>query len=456
MKRFTILLIALYAVLGLSAQVISVSEALQIASALDSGEATDESYTIEGYVNVIQKNDFNTSYNNMEFWIADTRGSAGGNVMGALLVYRGRPDRELVVGDKVRVVSTLKNYNGTLETGIQNAPVTWLESAPIDPVPDPDTLRGNLRVCGQNLENYYFNLNTGRGNYTPEEFADKTRKIVNAILTIDADIYAFCELEANEIVLAQLVDSVNARVEGTPYTYVSDGISTTWSPNQDNNIKSGFVYRRDKVKTVGGSNSGSPGGYYSRTMRIQVFEHLASHEQFTLSMNHFKAKDSSSDAGESQRLSNANNLMSALNKYAYDPDILILGDLNCEVGEAPLNIIENAGYEEQILLYDPSAYSHCYGGGELIDHAYANSSMAEQIVNAYVVHISAYRCNASVPQSASYSDHDPYVVELALGEEMAVENVHAKTMVRKTIESGQLLLTLPDGSTYNVMGIRVR
>lgn len=253
------------------------------------------------------------------------------------------------------------------------------------------------------------------------------------------------------------MDSVNARVEGTPYTYVSDGISTTWSPNQDNNLKSGFVYRRDKVKTVGGSNPGSPGSaYYSRTMRIQVFEHLASKEQFTLSMNHFKAKDSSSDAGESQRLSNANNLMNALNRYAYDPDILILGDLNCEVGEAPLNIIENAGYEEQILLYDPSAYSHCYGGGELIDHAYANSSMAAQIVNAYVVHISAYRCNASVPQSASYSDHDPYVVELSMGEQTAVEQLSSTIKVRKTIESGQLILTLPDGSAYNTMGIRVR
>lgn len=318
--------------------------------------------------------------------------------------------------------------------------------------------RTGIKVCAQNLENYYFNLNTGRGNYTPAEFQEKTGKIVNAMLAIDADIYAFCEVEANPIVLEQLADSFNVRVEGTPFVPVSDGIYTTWSEENDYNIKSGFIYRTDRVKTIGQSKPGTPGnGYYAHTMRIQVFEDLETHEQFTLSMNHFKAKDKSYDQGESKRINNANNLMSALSNSSLDPDILIMGDLNCEVGEAPLNIIENEGFEEQLLRFDPNTYSHCYGDGELIDHVYANSSMAEYVQDAYVVHVSAYRCNPSLSWYDSYSDHDPYVVELSFAEDLSpLENVSTPLRAQKTIESGQLILTLPDGSAFNIMGIRVR
>ena len=318
--------------------------------------------------------------------------------------------------------------------------------------------RKGLRVCAQNLENYYFNLNTGRGNYTPAEFREKTQKIVNAMISIDADIYAFCEVEANPIVLEQLADSFNVRVEGTPFTAVYDGIYTEWSEENDYNIKSGFIYRTDRVKTIGQSKPGTPGnGYYSHTMRIQVFEDLDSHEQFTLSMNHFKAKDSSYDQGESKRINNANNLMSALSSTSLDPDILIMGDLNCEVGEDPLNIIEVEGFAEQLLRFDPNTYSHCYGGGELIDPVYANSSMAEYVQDAYVVHVSAYKCNPSLSWYDSYSDHDPYVVELSFVEDdTPIENVTTPVRAQKTIESGQLILTLPDGSAFNVLGIRVR
>ena len=82
-------------------------------------------------------------------------------------------------------------------------------------------------------------------------------------------------------------------------------------------------------------------------------------------------------------------------------------------------MLVNAGYEEQLLKYDPNAWSHCYGSGELIDHVFANASMANQIVNAYVKHVSAYKCNPSVTSAQSWSDHDPYVVEIDLAAEPA-------------------------------------
>jgi len=452
------MLAALLFVTGVFAQTITVAQALQNAASLSQGQTSTETYTIEGYVTVITENALDT-HGNMTFWIADSRGSAASNSAGALQVYRGRPDRELAEGDKVRVVSPLKNHYGTLETGQANAPVTWLESAPSDPGQSQgqEMVTGSLRICAQNLENYYFNYNTGRGNYTRAEFAAKTRKIVNNMIAIDADIYAFCEVEAQPEVLVQLADSMNARVSGTPYVAVADNINDPWYANTNNNIKSGFIYRKDKIKLYGNNNSGSSQNYYKQTMRIQNFEVISSKEQLALSMNHFKAKLPDAASTNTDRVANANQLMSSLKNYAYDPDILILGDLNCEVGEDPLNIIENAGYEEQLLKYDANAFSHCNGGArQLIDHVYANASMAAQIVNAYVKHVSAWKCNTSVLESDSYSDHDPYVIEINLNSSQDIPQLSSPVRAKKTIESGQLILTLPDGSRYNVMGIKVR
>ena len=410
------LIIALFSVCvtGMYAQAITVAEALAIGNALAHNTSTAESYTIEGYVNVISENSFNTDYNNMTFWIADTRGTAGSSAAGALQVYRGRPNVELQVGDKVSVTAQIKRYYNTIETTPYNAPVTWLESGN---VPTMDTIKGSLRICAQNLENYYVNYTESeRPSYnTVEGFNEKTRKIVSNMLAIDADIYAFCEVEAKPEVLQLLADSMNAKAGLVGiYEPVSDNIDYDFGDGVDNHIKSGFIYRTDRVATVGSNTSAVYSGYYANTMRIQAFRQLSNGEKLVVSLNHFKAKDSSSDKGESMRITNANNLVTALGKATADPDILVLGDLNCEYGEEPLDIIMNAGFEEQILRFDSVAYSHCFDGGELIDHALANESMANQIVCAYVKHVSAYKCNASVTQEMSYSDHDPYVVEINL------------------------------------------
>ena len=452
----------LFCIMSVLAQALTVAQALVIGETLKDGASTTEEYTIEGFVNVITDNSFNTTFNNMTFWIADSPGSAQSNSAGAFLVYRGRPNQELEVGDRVSVVTKLKNYSGTIETTPFNVPVTWLEPLPEEPIAVPDVGPCRLKIFGQNVLNYYFNYNTGRGNYTPEEFAEKTRKMVDAMITVDADIFALCEVEAQEIVLKQLVDSMNKRVEGDIYAVVSDGINVEWDATYNNNIKSGFIYRKDKVKTYGSNYGATTVTYYKNTQRIQTFQELSTGERFTLSMNHFKSKVSGSDE---DRVKNANYILSGLNSYYYrDADILILGDLNCEVGEEPITILQNAGYEEQLLKYNTSPYSYCYSGqGILIDHALANSTMAAQITGAGIYHITT-ECGADAYKNvdARYSDHDPYVIGLCLGSgeckndtPTSIENRSIEPHAIKTIENGQLIITLPDGSRYNVVGIRI-
>lgn len=285
--------------------------------------------------------------------------------------------------------------------------------------------REGLRVCGQNLQNYYYNYATSsRPKYNDDAGrAAKTYKIMDGMFAVNADIYAFCELEAKPIILKQLVDSLNKRVGKTRYAYVVEDIDED-PDTYDNNLKSGFVYRLDKVKTIGESSAASSYAYYKNTMRIQTFEELASGERFVLSMNHFKAKDSSEDAGDQQRQNNANSLVYALSKAFPDPDVLVLGDLNCTITETPLTIIKNAGFEEQLLRFDENTWSHCYySTAELIDHVFANASMAKQVVDAQVKHICT-TCNGySGNYSTSYSDHDPYYVDLELASTSECEDL---------------------------------
>lgn len=325
------------------------------------------------------------------------------------------------------------------------------------PVAIPDAGNGRLRVCGQNLRNYYYNYTEStRPDYNDEEgFNDKTARIVQSMLWLEADIYAFNELEACPEVLEHLAGQMNETAGTTVYTAVSDGINIS-SAEAGNNIKSGFIYRTDKVKPYKSNYAGSTQQYYKNTMRIQAFEELATNERFTLSMNHFKAKDSSSDQGNSMRVTNATRLLEALGGL-WDPDVLIMGDLNCEYGEEPLTMIVNAGYAEQILRYNGnSAYSHCYNGGELIDHVFANPSMAGQITGVGLYHIST-NCGANYPQywEYKYSDHDPYIVGINLGIGSALENTEAmKSDAKKVMLDGRLYIIVGE-AVYDVTGRKV-
>ena len=323
---------------------------------------------------------------------------------------------------------------------------------------EEESQRGRLRVCGQNMRNYYINYdnyNSSRANYDHAAFAQKTARIVDAFLEIDADIYAMCEVEACELVLTQLADSLNKYAGEVRYAAAKDGINVKWD-SYDNNIKSGFLYRVDKVKPYRNNTQASSWNYYKNTMRIQAFEELATGERFVLSMNHFKAKTGS--GGEQTRKDNANHLLNALKKSLGDPDILIMGDLNCELGEEPLNMLENAGYMEQLVRFDEEAYTHCYSGGELIDHVFANESMSTQIVGAQIFHICTTWCGDYDNYSTTYSDHDPYAVELNLGDHEGIETVTGDGLQvtgQKILLDGRIYILIGE-DLYDILGQKVQ
>lgn len=329
------------------------------------------------------------------------------------------------------------------------------------PVDIPDVGNARLHIVGQNAENYLNNLDASNSSCsTQAEFEKKTLKIANVFLALDADIIAICEVEANDQILGYIVDALNDLTSSNDYSYVSDNINVSNAGTGYQALKSGFIYRSTKVTPVGGVSSPYYSGEYYRRLRIQAFKENLTEEKFVLSMNHFKAK-SGSDQGESTRIQNASELIETLGYITTDPDILIMGDLNAYMGEDPINNLENAGYEEQLTVYDPNAYTYNYYGElGILDHCMANESMAAQITGAYAYHINTATRNKNSQNYDlyHYSDHDAVVVGVNLGGELPTpdgcETIDSTVPARKVLRNGQLFIEI-EGQTYTITGLRI-
>ena len=272
-------------------------------------------------------------------------------------------------------------------------------------------------VIGQNVENFYYSLDL-EGNSDAKRQA-KMDAIINAYFPSDnsvatADIYAFCEVECSDEIMQYIASSFKAKT-GLNFQASLDGMTYNKSYYTTGLIKCGFVYNADKIEAVSDNvTTAIDYAAYTERMRMQTFKSKASGECFTLSMNHFKAfskNQSEWDNDREKRLNNAIALLKGLND-ADDPDILIMGDLNSEMGEACLTKLVDAGYEEQLIKYaGATAWTHCYGGGEIIDHVFANNTMAQQVTDVEVK--AANYCSVNIEDQA-FSDHNFYVVTLDL------------------------------------------
>ncbi len=307
-----------------------------------------------------------------------------------------------------------------------------------------------ITVVGQNVQNFFYSLDRTRtttnavvlSNYNTEEGRTvKLNAIVGALAPYKADIYTFNEVEAKPEAM-QLIATVMSQKTGLQYQAIDDGFDYDLNDPDNANgvIKSGYIYNTATIKPHGESYATGWGFAYQRQMRLQTFEQVATGERFALSINHFKAggeydEDNNGVTNREKRINNMTDLLQALGS-ALDPDILVVGDLNSMVGEECLNMIEKAGYEEQILKYAGSeAYTHCFNGGEIIDHVYANNTMAQQVTDVKVLPI-ANPCSVNV-ETKAYSDHNPYLVELDL---KYIDNGFSFVKSTSVIDGGEYLM----------------
>ena len=290
---------------------------------------------------------------------------------------------------------------------------------PADRLPRPH--KGELRIVGANIENYFADL----GGYahkrtSPEQQALKTRKLVQAMRAMHADIFALCEMQVGDKAPLMLLKELNRH--GDYYAFVALPIA-----NADR-IGGCFIYNKARVRPYAqplSAYSDTTDHYHARMFALG-FEEMASGEKLIISLNHLKSKRPGRTQYDTnqRRMQNTDSLLTMLPKaiaYYDDADILLLGDYNCYTQEQPIQTIVRAGYADLLPLGGATHYSYSYKGeAGYLDRCFASPSMALQIVRVQPWHINAdwyYQHGAYKRKDKTlhrYADHDPIIVDIKL------------------------------------------
>ncbi len=334
--------------------------------------------------------------------------------------------------DTIRLGATLTHLTA-LVTGERhirvNQDATFANN--MRPTSRPNVGNARLILCSANLEYYCPEWQGSYGAESDAEFATQHLKLMKALTNINADLYAFAELQQGRVALDSIVRGLNARTVPERYAYVTDH-------DDENNTytKVGYIYRTDRLIPVLGlghpygpaSNAYTMQSGYHKREYVQAFQEISTNERFIISMNHFKSKsggDSTNNFYNAGRMENAQRLILFLeseqnNNYYQDPDILILGDLNCGTMEEPVQFLEEHGYENILNIYAPTQYSYSFNNEVCyLDHALASTSMLPQITGAQPYHLNAdesylHHYPYGDTSMYRYSDHDPLIIGLNL------------------------------------------
>lgn len=377
------------------------------------------------------------------------------------------------LGNTLRAGDVVSEITGVIHHGLitsrSSGPTDYLIH-PTEPVvfsrtnqrtASPDATGGNVKVASFNVLNYFTTFKDGndingqssqgcsqsggvskrncRGASNQNEFTRQRDKIINAILSIDADVIGLMEIQNNGTVAVQnLVDGLNAIAGAGTYAIVDDTVVDMG----DDAIKNALIYQPAQVSPVGQPLSDTD-AVNDRPTLAQTFA-AANGERFSVLVNHFKSKSTRTsptgldiDQGDGQGAYNYKRTLEAqrlavfaetVKTAASDDDVLIIGDLNAYGKEDPVDTLNTAGYQDQIARFLGSeAYSYTFDGEVgYLDHALANNEMATQINQVVHWHINTdepsvidynteYKSQDFYTNSAyRSSDHDPVIVGLNL------------------------------------------
>jgi len=373
---------------------------------------------------------------------------------------------------------------------VQGADYTSMNLRPAE----PEDVGGNLKVVSMNTLNFFSTIDQGtsywicgpsqdmecRGADTEEEFIRQRDKLVSAISAVNADVIGLLEIEnnINDEAMQVLVDSLNAVLGPDTYDYVHTGVIG------GDAIKVALIYKPATVSLVGNyailDSTVDPRfiDTRNRPALAQTFMNNTTGGVFTVAVNHLKSKGSACD-GDPDLGDGAGNCNITRTEAAkalvdwlatdptssYDPDFLIIGDLNSYDKEDPIDAIK-AGPDDVLgtaddytdLAFDYQgeyAYSYVFDGQiGYLDYGLANMSLASQISNVADWHVNAdepdlidydmsFKQPAQdalyAPDPYRYSDHDPVIIGMELTTETEIHELIND--VQKLLEDG----TLNDG-----------
>lgn len=299
-----------------------------------------------------------------------------------------------------------------------------------------------LLVCYMNLEYYIVEAFDSYGPANNTEHQAQRAKVSQALAKINADIYAFVEIQLGQGALAELAADLTKNT-GRNFTYINDGSSINGTYT-----KSGYVYCTDKVTPYGNMQHNDT--YVQDRKKVQGFTEKATGEKFILSVNHFKAKSGSGsgankDQGDGQgsynaaRVQEAKSILSNYSSYTStfgDEDFLIVGDLNAYGKEDPITTLTDWGMIDlHRTFHADSSYSYVYQGTlGYLDHALCNSTLYPQVTGMTPYHINApekdtYTYDGSSNDGTMFrcSDHDPILIGLRLGKDNTTTDITSPT-----------------------------
>jgi hypothetical protein len=318
----------------------------------------------------------------------------------------------------------------------------------------PPALDGTLTVAAFNVLNYFTTIDeepypTGSpyGGFTEPRGADSTfeltrqeDKLVNALVTLDADIIALIEIESwdGADAINTLVTELNAALGGGSYTAAPDPFDTAYDV-----IQQAFIYDSTTITAVGTPEilTVSPFSSY-RPALAQLFQDNLTGEEFWVIANHFKSKscyggETGGDINlgigigcydETRTDMAAATLDWITNTLApVDPDVIVTGDLNSYGGETPITTLTAGGLIDQVAAHvsESNRYSYVFDGmAGYLDHALTTASLDPAVTGVAFWHINTdepsvidyneeYK-TVDLYQAHAYraSDHDPVIISL--------------------------------------------
>ncbi|MCQ2328344.1 MAG: hypothetical protein MJZ59_03225 [Paludibacteraceae bacterium] len=360
------------------------------------------------------------------------------------------------VSNSVRLGATIERLRARIDA---NQRLTAVESVTFTnndfPTTRPDLGDASLVVCGANIQNYWVTFGEN-GAENEEQFQTQTTKISKALVHIDADIYAICELEEGTKAVSTLVNAMNKTKGMDVYAYTETGFDEY--PAMTTN----YIYRKDKVKPYGKMQfpySTTYSAFHYRMMMIG-FEELTTGGKFVLSLNHLLSKVS--ETTDDTRLESCRKLITKANSIIknntfQDPDILFLGDYNNYTMEAPNQYLVESGLVDQLMRLDSAGYSYSYNGEVgYLDRCFSTPSMNDQITAVHPYHLNTdtyYRYGYKYADTSMYryADHDPILVGLRLRIGTDLHEGTVPYSIKKVVQDGQLLI-LRDGKLYTIQG----
>jgi predicted extracellular nuclease len=375
----------------------------------------------------------------------------------------------------VRAGDTVENVVGVVDFGsignqdnaykLQVASVDGVEIVRRNPRTGPPAVgAGNVRVASANVLNFFTTFTNGttifgttgqscyptastsastsncRGADNLTEFNRQRDKIVNELVTLDADVVGLMEIQNNEnVAVNYLVDQMNAKTGFT--TYASVALPPARGTDA---IRVAMIYKPNVVTPVGAPMSDGD-AVNNRAPLAQTFKANNNGGKFSVIVNHLKSKGScgsgaNADLGDGQACHNATRVAQAQRLATYfipevkrvsgDDDVLVIGDMNAHGFEDPIHVLTSTGMVNELERFGrPNGVVYSYNFDSLsayLDHALASPSLDAQVVGA-----TEWHNNSDEPSIIDYnleskpqdlyvnnayraSDHDPVLVSLNL------------------------------------------